>query len=86
MNEKSKANSYARGPETRQQNAPYDQKFAGFIRAVEKGKTSDTEYLIIAEPWVIGDTYEEIIESLSRLAGTNLALRIAHRKDNAANN
>jgi hypothetical protein len=86
MKEKSQANSYDRGHETRQENIPYEQKFAGFIRAVEKGKSSDADCVVITEPWVIGDTYEEIIESLSRLAGTKLALRIAHRKDNVVDN
>jgi len=33
--------------------------------------------IIIAHPRVIGDTYDEVIESLSRLAGTGIGLTIA---------
>jgi hypothetical protein len=32
-------------------------------------------------PWVLGDTYEELIESLSRLADAGLTLHIGARKD-----
>lgn len=34
-----------------------------------------------AYPWVLGDNYEELIESLSRLADAGLSMQIASRKD-----
>jgi hypothetical protein len=68
--------AYARAPETRNQRAPYEQKFAGLIQTIAQAKAAGASYLFITQPWVIGDTYEEVIESLSRLAGTQIALQI----------
>jgi hypothetical protein len=31
---------------------------------------------LIAEPWIIGDNYEEITESLAHLSGTGIGLQI----------
>jgi hypothetical protein len=81
MKQRQKAVSYYRAPETRNQNVPYEEKFAGFIRAIEKGKGPGIQLLIIAQPWVIGDTRDELIESLSRLAEAKLALCIAKREN-----
>jgi hypothetical protein len=41
------------------------------------------DYVVVAFPWVIRDTYEEVMESLARLAEAGTALRIARsdRKD-----
>jgi len=54
-------------------NAPYETKFAEFIRLCE---TPDADLVVIADPTVLGDTYEELLESLRRLqrAGKTLAL------------
>lgn len=57
----------------------YTTKFAGFIQACQEAKDAGAETLVIAQPWVIGDTYEEIIESLSRLADAGLSLTIVQR-------
>ncbi|HEV7923830.1 MAG TPA: hypothetical protein VGR14_00635 [Verrucomicrobiae bacterium] len=67
-------------------NAPYAQKFAGLIKLIAEAKKDGSEVMVIAEPWVIGDAHEELIESLSRLAGTNIGLIIVHRKRVALNN
>ena len=37
--------------------------------------------VVIPYPWVIGDSYDEVMESLSRLADAGLSLHIAARKD-----
>ena len=59
----------------------YEQKFAGFIQLCTEAKAKGVSQVIIAYPWVIGDNYEEVMESLSRLADTGLSLHIAARKD-----
>ena len=56
--------------------APYATKFATFIKAVNDAKATGCSDIVIVEPWVIGDTYEEITESLSHLSGTGIGLQI----------
>lgn len=55
----------------------YEAKFAGFIRACEEAKAKSIPNVIITQPQTLGDTYNEIIESLQRLADAGLALVIA---------
>lgn len=55
----------------------YEAKFAGFIRACEVAKAEEIPHVIVAWPTVLGDTYEEVIESLWRLSDAKLALLIA---------
>lgn len=55
----------------------YETKFKEFIRMCEDAKAHKIDAVVIDHPEVIGDTYEEIIESLSRLAVAGLALGIA---------
>jgi hypothetical protein len=59
--------------------AGYEDKFAGFIRACAKAKSEGVAYVLVAAPWVLGDTYDEVMESLSRLANAGLALHVAER-------
>ena len=54
----------------------YEIKFANFIKACKKVKEDNISHIIIDQPRILGDTYEEIIESLSRLAEAKLALHI----------
>ena len=86
MNQKSKGVSYVRGPETRNQDTPYELKFKGWIECVAEAKAKNAQFILIAYPWVIGDTYEEIIESLSRLAGSGVGLQIVQRNGKVADN
>ncbi len=60
--------------------ADYEKKFADFIHVLAEAKASGKTAVVIAYPWVIGDNYDEIIESLSRLADAGLRLDIAARK------
>ena len=55
----------------------YEEKFAGFIRACEQAKAEGIPNVVIARPQTLGDTYDEIIQSLWRLADAGLALIIA---------
>lgn len=57
----------------------YEEKFADFIQLCQKTKADGTPRVIVAHPWVLGDTYEEVIESLSRLADAGLELHIGSR-------
>jgi DNA repair photolyase len=59
----------------------YEKKFAEFIRLCDEAKAKGINTIVINFPWVLGDNYEEIIESLSRAADAGLALHIAARKD-----
>ena len=59
----------------------YEQKFADFIRLCTQAKASGTKEVIVAFPWVLGDNYEEVMESLSRLADAGLSLTIVTRND-----
>ena len=59
----------------------YEKKFADFIRLCAEAKANGVSQMVIAYPWVIGDNYEEVMESLSRLADAGLSLHIGARKD-----
>jgi hypothetical protein len=56
----------------------HEQKFANFIRFC--GKTKAGDYVIVATPHALGDTYDELIESLNRLADAEVQLVIVPRK------
>lgn len=55
----------------------YETKFADFIRLCRDAAKSGVKQVVIANPSVIGDTHDELIESLSRLAEAGLGLNIA---------
>lgn len=59
----------------------YEKKFAQFIEGCREAQEQNAKHLLIAKPWVIGDTYAEVMESLSRLAESGLALQIAEPLD-----
>ena len=61
--------------------SPYEQKFAGCIEACAEANSAETDVLLIAHPEALGDTYEEIVESLNRLADAGLNLAIVPRKE-----
>ena len=64
----------------------YEEKFANFIRLCSEAKAKGATQVSVALPWVLGDTYEEIIESLARLADAGLLLHVAAREDVASRN
>jgi hypothetical protein len=57
----------------------YETKFADFMKMCDDAAKERVSVVIVPTPAVLGDTYEEIIESLSRLADANLSLRIVGR-------
>jgi hypothetical protein len=54
-------------------------------RFCSEAKRKGVTEVAVAFPWVLGDTYEEVIESLSRLADAGLSLRITARDDPGRN-
>ena len=61
----------SKGPES------YEQKFAGLVELCHKLKCDDV--VTIATPHALGDSYDEIIESLNRIADTEAMLLIVPR-------
>jgi len=57
--------------------SPYEQKFADFIRLLA---TSPEEVVLISHPQVIGDNYDEIVESLNRIADAGKTLAIVQSR------
>ena len=74
--QKSPAAAFARNPKTIGSDAPYEQKFKNLLKAIEHCKKNDIRILMVANPWVVGDTLDEVRESLSRLAGTGIGLHV----------
>lgn len=58
--------------------SPYEQKFADFLRLLEE---TQEEAVLVHHPEVLGDNYEEIVESLNRLADAKKHLVILPRSE-----
>lgn len=54
----------------------YEQKFSQLIKLCVRVTGTDIGTMIIATPLVLGDTYEEVMESLVRIACADLRLVI----------
>jgi hypothetical protein len=61
----------------------YEQKFAGLLRMCNDARRDGVDTVLIAEPEALGDTYEELIESLNRIADAKLSLSIVPRAERA---
>jgi len=61
---------------TRKMPDNYERKFADFIAMCAKAKADHADVVLVAYPGAIGDNYEEMMESLSRLAEAELTLSI----------
>ena len=58
----------------------YQHKFKEFLRLIEDVKNSDEiDVVLVHHPQVLGDNYEEIVESLNQLADAEVPLRIVPR-------
>lgn len=57
----------------------YETKFAGLTALCKNAEKDGLEVVVVAAPWVLGDTHAEIVESLSRIADADLRLGIASR-------
>ena len=59
----------------------YEKKFAGLLALCEDAKRDQFDVVVIHHPEVLGDTYDEIVESLNRIADAGLKLTIPPRAD-----
>jgi hypothetical protein len=66
--------------------AGYEEKFADLIRMCAELKAKGLTEMVVAYPWALGDTYKEVIESLSRVADAGLSLHIVAPKDSPSRN
>ena len=57
----------------------YETKFASFIGMCAEAKAKGLEGVVIHHPQVLGDNYDEMVESLNRLADAELHLAIVPR-------
>jgi hypothetical protein len=71
-----KAVSYVRDF-AKTKNLPYEQKFANLFALCEEAASGKFAVVIIAHPEVLGDTYEEVMISLSLLANAGLLVAVA---------
>jgi hypothetical protein len=56
----------------------YEKKFSDFIRLLAESKE---QQIMIHHPQVLGDDYQEIVESLDRLSLAGKSLMIVPKKD-----
>jgi hypothetical protein len=64
----------------------YEKKFADFIRMCAELRAKGVPQIVVASPSALGDTYAEVIESLSRIADAGLTLHIAAREPRPSHN
>lgn len=64
----------------------YEKKFADFIRLCSESQANGISKVVVGFPSALGDNYQEIIESLSRLADAGLTLSIAGRNPDSRHN
>ncbi len=59
----------------------YERKFAGLLQLCEEARSGNLDVIVIHHPEVLGDTYDELIESLNRIADCGLRLAIPPRAE-----
>ncbi len=55
----------------------YEERFAAFVGQCKRVKEQGAITVIVRYPEMLGDTYEEMVESLSRVAELGLQLVVA---------
>lgn len=61
----------------------YEKKHASLLRRIREAKKNGVTLFVIAEPEELGKTYEEMVESLNRLAEADLNLAILPKEARA---
>lgn len=61
----------------------YDRKFTNLIRTCHEAKNNEMRNLFVHHPEVLGDNYDEIVESLNCIADAELTLTIVPRDQRA---
>jgi len=59
----------------------YDDKFGHLTDALEKAALSPYKEIVVPRPETLGETYEEIVESLNRIADAGVKLTVVPRAD-----
>lgn len=54
----------------------YEKKYESLLRRIREAKKNGVTLFVIAQPEELGKTYEEMVESLNRLAEADLNLAI----------
>jgi hypothetical protein len=54
----------------------YETKHKDFLQRLKDAQANSITLIVISEPQELGDTYEEMVESLNRLAQADLNLAI----------
>ena len=61
-------------------------KFDGLQRLIEKAKSDGIAIIVVHHPEVLGDTYEELVLNLNKLADAGLSLTIVPAKNRQSGN
>lgn len=59
----------------------YEEKFSGFLQMCDEARRGKLDVVLVHHPEVLGDNYEEIVESLNRLADAKVSLAIIPRAE-----
>jgi DNA-binding MarR family transcriptional regulator len=62
----------------------YEEKFQDFIKVIAEARRQGTPTVVVQRPEVLGDTHEELIESLNRLAEAGLTLTVVPPSERTA--
>ena len=62
----------------------YEEKFRDFIMLLAEARGQGASTVVVQRPEVLGDTYEEIVESLNRLATAGLTLTVVPPSERTA--
>ncbi len=54
----------------------YEERFKGLLKLLSDAKRDKLEAVIVHDPHVLGDNFEEIVESLDQVAASGLLLKI----------
>ncbi|WP_394849588.1 hypothetical protein LZC95_19325 [Pendulispora brunnea] len=64
----------------------YEEKFADLIKLCQNATRDGANLVLLPEPEILGDTYEELVESLNRIADADLKVSIVPRRQRASIN
>lgn len=59
----------------------YDVKFRKFLRRIADARANGVTLFVITRPEELGDTYEEVMESLNQLAAADMNLAVMPRDE-----
>lgn len=60
-------------------NAAYEKKYRSLLQRIQEAKKNGITLFVVSEPQELGETYDDVMESLNRLADADLNLAILPR-------